>query len=115
VPCLALCHTLSIVTAASVTALSMIDDRQDALLVETTNAATIDAMSLCEVIIRNKKMRYCKRLAITIARGWSVSRLFQSGGMMTWGIFGVNRYLIMTLESGNRVLIDRCEYRFLVS
>jgi hypothetical protein len=49
-PCPALCSAYSIVTAASVTALSMIDDRQDAWLVETGIMSIIDAMSLSDVI-----------------------------------------------------------------
>lgn len=47
---------------ASVTACSMIKWCV-ALLVETTNPATIDAVSLCEVIILSKKMSRCTRLA----------------------------------------------------
>ena len=51
----------------------------------------IDAVSLSEVIIRNKKMRYCNRLAFTIARGWRRIRFDWMSGAMLWGENGGNR------------------------
>jgi hypothetical protein len=58
-------------------------------------------------------MSRCKRVAITIARGWAVSRLFQSGGIVAWLVFGGNRYLREWSEEWNRFAVTFAQYAFL--
>ena len=44
-----------------------------------------------------------------------MSRLFQSGGIVAWGIFGGNRYLSEEPEKGNRfaVTFARCAFLYM--
>jgi hypothetical protein len=39
-------------------------------------------------------------------------RLFQSGGVSAWPVFGSNRILRDEAEKGNRIPVDHVEYRF---
>ena len=57
-------------------------------------------------------MSRCKRLALTIARGWRRIALNESGGVSALAHFGCNRYLSEEPEKGNRVSGDHVEYRF---